>query len=285
MTTRIPTYIYAFSAILLLWVNGTRLSAQPDADDTRTTHSVRIAEQDFPLTFGDQSVTDDVKRSIAEDLQFIFSSSGSTSIVLRARRPRRVNEWHGHPVTHSLCELTSGEFTRFNSTTFPSVIRDTFGYAVTISNALHLIVHENLLATYSARLKVVDKHPTMLGDLKKYLTLLQDPTELGKVAGDQQQAEEMVYCYRVSLDTGLRLFRAYVRDLSSAYSLTFKQPSLLDIDPLGQGFKDENAPEDVYIVTVVVSGQESPDSEKFSERLPLGAYANGKWHIFAWPMP
>jgi len=54
---------------------------------------VRIAEQDFPLTFGDQNVTEDVKRSIAEDLQFIFSSS--TSIVLRAMEPSRVAEWHG----------------------------------------------------------------------------------------------------------------------------------------------------------------------------------------------
>jgi hypothetical protein len=224
-----------------------------------------------------------VKRRIAEDIQHAFA--GNTSIVVRARGLSRVDTWHGHPVTHRLCEQRSGKFYRLNSTTFPPLLREQFGSAVIVDSEPHLIITEELLATYTNILKAVERHPSMVSDMRKYLALLQNPAELKRIASDQEQAKEFVYCYCVSVDTGQALLRSYVRDLSAGHDLKIKQPSLFDIVPLGKGFGDTNAPEDVYILSAVVSGLETPESKPFAERLPLGAYVEGKWRLFAWPMP
>lgn len=283
MITKAIAGCCALLVALFLWGGGDCFSAQPDTDSTRTTHSVRISGQAFPLAFGDQNVTEGVKERMAADLQHAFA--GSTSVVLRARGLSRVDSWHGHPVTHRLCEQRSGKFYQINSTTFPPLLREQFGYAVIVDSEPHLIIIEELLATYTNILRAVERHPRMVRDMKKYIALLQNPAELEKIASDQEEAREFVYCYRVSVDTGQAVLRSYVRDLSAGHELAIKQRSLFDIVRLSDVFVDENTPDDVYIVSAVVSGQETPGSKPFAERLPLGAYVEGKWRLFAWPMP
>ena len=257
-----------------------------NTDRSGQQHTVTIADQVYPLVFEVEDLPNSVKRTIADDLELNFSSN--TTATLRVISPERREQWRGRTVTHRLADFRSGKFYRWSSRQFPPIIRGHFRDAVMVNDEFHLIIRDALIKAYEEKLELRNQHPGMFREMDDFLATLKNPSKLKAIARDAEQAKKFVYCYKVSFDRGLSLLRSllrwYSRYVSSAHDVKIRGPSLLDIVSLSEAFEDADAPEGVYVLAALITVRKDGGDE-LSDKLPLAAYADGRWHFFAWPVP
>ena len=59
-------------------------------------------------------------------------------------------------------------------------------------------------------------------------------------------------------------------------------PSLLDVQPLSERFDDPGFTNEVYVLSPLL---DHPDYPTEILRLPIGAYVDGEWKLFVYPIP
>lgn len=229
--------------------------------------AVKIAGDSFPLVFEKDDVPSALKRTIATDLGRALSYLDAARFekLNRTRRLSRQNE--DLEVTHRL--VTKGSHPMI----LPKPLQQDFGEAVKSNGGYALVVRTTIIEEYVRAAGLKEEHPDMFAGLNEFIDLLNDQKRMKEISLDREACEHHVYRHGgVSMETVLEVVRGY----ASLDDLSVRHPSLLDIFPLSAF--EAGASEDIYLVASLVEWKEDVG------RVPVGAYADGKWCIFAFRM-
>jgi len=229
---------------------------------------ITIGGKTIPLFFVNTEISQEVKQSISGDIELILSYTDH----VEWNETLKPKQWHDILISHKLQGWERKEL--------PEVIKQNLGAGVTVNNVPHLIISNELIDAYIKALDLKDQHPRMFAEIKDFLALFGDSKKLKNLSRDREAATNMVYCYQTSTEHGLKVLREY-----ASLSIVAKCPSLLDIKPLHEVTQDNTADKNVFVMSTIFSWKKNDDDREHQEYLPIGVYADDKWHIFSFSMP
>ncbi len=240
------------------------------------------------MIFESTNVTSDVKHAVVADLTQLFSSY--TSVVLRVRSSERAAQWHGHVLTHDICELKSGIHTRLGRV--PLAVRDYFSFAVTIEGTPHLGISQKLVDAYQTALELKKQHPSIFESLDDFLDLRRNKTRLIELAENPKDIRHRFYYYKNTPPSSEKEYQKEIQDMLSEMNdhsemnndseIGIRKPSLLDIHPLSSLWKKSEI-SDVLVFVATISFEEFGETDYML--FPISAYANDTWCFFVYPTP
>lgn len=232
--------------------------------------NIEINGQVIPLLFESQGVDRKTKEIITKDIELVLSQAGPVEWVSKSS-PEKLR---GFKITHKLHGLDK------ERSKIPEAIGECIETGVKTDGVIHLLVPRQLVSVYRQSLEQKEKHPQMYDQLDDFIKLLENKKKLRKILNSEKKAQEFVYCYNTTLTKGLDVLGEYASIIEEVF-----QPSLLDIKPLNEIAGSEIDGKEVFVVSTVIIWQRKNNDPKHKEKLPIGAYVDGEWHVFSFPMP
>lgn len=245
---------------------------------------LQVGEGEYSFQFEDNDISHELRSIIISDMNNIFSS-------LPRNQSSSGNDPHSSGIDFIAVDDRKDEPTTQGGDTentyvadlsklrrwLPEEFKAHFGRAIHSGDSYEFVISESLVDAYAEVLSYKVAAPSIFSELDKFVELLNTPSELREILKSPEASQNFIFNYHTSLDQGVKLLDEY---LSVGASL--EPPSILDIKPLDSvGFGDD-ARTNVYVLGgTIVWG---PNKEN-RERLPIGAYVDGKWKICTFPRP
>jgi len=245
---------------------------------------LQVGKDEYSFQFEDNDISHELRSVIISDMNNVFSSlprnqsSGGNDLHSSGIHFIAVDDRMGEPTTQSgdtentyVADLS--KIRRW----LPDEFKEHFGRAIRSGDSYEFVIPDSLVAAYAEVLGYKAAVPSIFSELEEFVELLNTPSELREILQSPEASQNFIFNYHTSLDQGMKFLDEY---LSLGASL--EPPSILDIKPLESvGFGDD-ARTNVYILGgTIVWG---PDKEN-RERLPIGAYVDGKWKVCTFPRP
>lgn len=270
--------------VLCCFICGLALSSEleksVDEEQTREM-SVWIGNDEIPLLFVEDGLSLALKQSIAEDLELVLSHL-SGAVFVQRKTPRVVVVGDRDlQLTHRLIKRTKGS--SVPSDVLPNVLKSGhFGKAVRTNGTYSLVIDQEIISEYKTAVTLKNEHPEMFAELDDFIDMLEAQKKMKDISSDWETCSQFVYRYS---EMSKRAALEFIREYASGKT-TVRNPSLLEIQQLNKADKNSEAPDNVFVMSSVIDWQGNQEHLREKNlKLPLGAYVDGEWRIFAFRMP
>lgn len=238
----------------------------------------------YPFLFEGEELPSVLKEGIAADINrfFLDGIDAIEAVPLSEKnlRPGSRYQIYDRIITHRL--HIKGRY----SWLFPEVLKKYFKGVVKVDDKYHVLIHRKVIEKYKEAFKLKKKHPDMFAKIGEFIAFLENSEMMNKLADDPEEAKKMLYMLKgQSLKKGIR----WIRELAVQPYMKIKYPSLLNIVPLEKDFPGQGRGETgIFIIRTQVGFRQTDkegNSRYIMEPFAAGAYVNGQWRIFVWPMP
>lgn len=272
-----------FAFLICFFLLVVSVVGQDEVADLVQDVSITIADKKFVLLFEKQDVPLSLKNTIAADIERTLSYVPKV-LLEKQKKERKLSTEHVNVViTHMLLTdvKSLGLPSIAASSLLPECLQDAhFGETAIIRDTYYLVIRKKVIEAYTHARNLKKNHPVMFEKLDDFIELLENNTKLQRISQDWETCNSYIYRHG---DVSRRNALKWVKELASL-NMRVVHPSLLEVRYLrnvdGQSL---DYPKDAFVIASIIKMTKN-GTERF-DKLPLGAYVNGEWRIFAFHMP
>ncbi|MDT8389714.1 MAG: hypothetical protein RRC34_04295 [Lentisphaeria bacterium] len=242
---------------------------------------VRITGETYPLIFEGPELTDEQKRLVIMDWEYLLATVKKPVFLKVETLPREdvVQKTRGfeHAVTHvlKLDEKSQRQW-------LPPILQQRLGVAVEIEGRYHLVIHPRVTAAYKEILSQKHPWPEMLKKLDAFMADLTDPAKRQVIANDPQKAREMFFFYKMDPWDDDQAYTGIFLD-DDARTCTMRRPSLVEFKTMDKLLYVEDPTIADIPSCFILSHPDVP--HPYVDRWPPIIFKDGKCRVLMFPMP
>ena len=241
---------------------------------------LKLADKEWPLVFEDGEYSDALLDEIVEDLDFVYSQFSEYRILPKRPKKNYAVMPYGDQVRFQINDrhVNSNaylDFHFFNTSFFPDILFDYFGYLVTIDDRSHIVLPAGLINEYKKAIEFKNDHAKEFKRLQEFVYLL---NSLGPV--ENIDISELVNLYYPTPDEKYFLSGSRAKGLQG---ITFFYPGILKLFVPPEKITNSKEFKSIdFMCQVYYLSEKTPgwlkNAHGYIFNLPL-VYVKSRWHI------